>query len=190
MSLVSGLLNAHFFGKMLTGFAGVFNTDSSSKSRVKVGCKCYLFVETADCLKFIGCVQVFVVGHDWGPIIGWDLCLFRPDRVKAYVAVSVPFRPRRPEGSLLQSCRDEYGDGFYMAKFQVCHLTLRRPHFFSTLKCGSLSICGQQHSTCCKSRADSLNTARPGPCELSSILNFTDSILPSFQKFAGETSST
>ncbi|GLT27538.1 hypothetical protein SLA2020_025250 [Shorea laevis] len=28
--------------------------------------------------------KVFVVGHDWGATIGWYLCLFRPDKVKAY----------------------------------------------------------------------------------------------------------
>ncbi|GFZ09048.1 alpha/beta-Hydrolases superfamily protein [Actinidia rufa] len=29
--------------------------------------------------------QVFVVGHDWGALITWYLCLFRPDRVRALV---------------------------------------------------------------------------------------------------------
>ncbi|KAL4370223.1 hypothetical protein AHAS_Ahas06G0044300 [Arachis hypogaea] len=28
--------------------------------------------------------KVFLVGHDWGAIIGWYLCLFRPELVKAY----------------------------------------------------------------------------------------------------------
>ncbi|MBA0817175.1 hypothetical protein Gohar_001762 [Gossypium harknessii] len=27
--------------------------------------------------------KVFVVGHDWGAILAWFLCLFRPDKVKA-----------------------------------------------------------------------------------------------------------
>ncbi|GLU18953.1 hypothetical protein SLE2022_352270 [Rubroshorea leprosula] len=30
--------------------------------------------------------KVFLVGHDWGAIIGWFLCLFRPDRVKAFIS--------------------------------------------------------------------------------------------------------
>ncbi|KAF4393667.1 hypothetical protein G4B88_007653 [Cannabis sativa] len=33
--------------------------------------------------------KVFVVGHDWGALIAWYLCLFRPDRVKALVNLSV-----------------------------------------------------------------------------------------------------
>ncbi|KAG5559873.1 hypothetical protein RHGRI_003233 [Rhododendron griersonianum] len=28
--------------------------------------------------------QVFVVAHDWGAVLAWLLCLYRPDRVKAY----------------------------------------------------------------------------------------------------------
>ncbi|KAF5182911.1 Epoxide hydrolase a [Thalictrum thalictroides] len=34
-------------------------------------------------LDVLGQDQVFVVGHDWGAIIAWHFCLFRPDRVKA-----------------------------------------------------------------------------------------------------------
>ncbi|GJX07693.1 plant organelle RNA recognition domain-containing protein [Tanacetum coccineum] len=29
--------------------------------------------------------KVFVVGHDWGAIIVWQFCLFRPDKVKVEV---------------------------------------------------------------------------------------------------------
>ncbi|KAG9156958.1 hypothetical protein Leryth_009011 [Lithospermum erythrorhizon] len=44
----------------------------------------------------LGLEQVFLVGHDFGAIIAWQLCLFRPDRVKALVNLSVPFMPRHP----------------------------------------------------------------------------------------------
>ncbi|KAE9602589.1 putative soluble epoxide hydrolase [Lupinus albus] len=29
--------------------------------------------------------KVLVVGHDWGAMIAWSLCLYRPNRVKALV---------------------------------------------------------------------------------------------------------
>ena len=32
-------------------------------------------------LDAIGTNKVFMVGHDWGALIAWNLCLFRPDRV-------------------------------------------------------------------------------------------------------------
>ncbi|KAI3968536.1 hypothetical protein MKX01_007846 [Papaver californicum] len=41
-------------------------------------------------------LAVFVVGHDWGAIMNWYLCLFRPDRVQALVNLSVAFTPRSP----------------------------------------------------------------------------------------------
>ncbi|KAJ9550044.1 hypothetical protein OSB04_022587 [Centaurea solstitialis] len=44
--------------------------------------------------------KVFVVGHDWGAIIAWHLCMFRPDRVKALVNLSVPFIPWNPKGDV------------------------------------------------------------------------------------------
>uniref|UniRef100_A0A7N0UV04 AB hydrolase-1 domain-containing protein n=1 Tax=Kalanchoe fedtschenkoi TaxID=63787 RepID=A0A7N0UV04_KALFE len=42
--------------------------------------------------------SVFVVGHDWGAFVAWNLSLFRPDKVRAMVNLSVPFLPRNPVG--------------------------------------------------------------------------------------------
>ncbi|CAI9269894.1 unnamed protein product [Lactuca saligna] len=62
--------------------------------------------------------KVFVVGHDWGAIIAWYLCMFRPDRVKALVTLSVPFVPWNPNGDLVQLSRHVYGEEHYMVRFQ------------------------------------------------------------------------
>ncbi|KAK7392041.1 hypothetical protein VNO78_20467 [Psophocarpus tetragonolobus] len=65
--------------------------------------------------------QVFLVAHDWGAIIGWYLCLFRPDRIKAYVCLSVPFRPflaRNPLHNTLDIFRTLYGVDYYICRFQ------------------------------------------------------------------------
>ena len=37
-----------------------------------------------------------IVGHDWGASIAWQAARLRPDRFRAVVALSVPFRPRGP----------------------------------------------------------------------------------------------
>jgi pimeloyl-ACP methyl ester carboxylesterase len=37
-----------------------------------------------------------IVGHDWGANIAWQAARLRPDRFRAVVALSVPFRPRGP----------------------------------------------------------------------------------------------
>ncbi|GMI79350.1 Epoxide hydrolase 1 [Hibiscus trionum] len=65
----------------------------------------------------LGVDQVFLVAHDWGAIIGWYLCLFRPDRVKAFVCLSVPFMPRKPMKPV-ESMRLFFGDDYYICRFQ------------------------------------------------------------------------
>ncbi|KMS98975.1 hypothetical protein BVRB_3g067130 [Beta vulgaris subsp. vulgaris] len=67
----------------------------------------------------LGVDQVFVVGHDWGAVIGWWLCLFRPDRVKAFVSMSVAFSPRNPNMKLLDMLCAAYGPDYYICRFQV-----------------------------------------------------------------------
>ncbi|KAL2924144.1 Bifunctional epoxide hydrolase 2 [Bienertia sinuspersici] len=67
----------------------------------------------------LGADQVFVVGHDWGAVVAWWLCLFRPDRVKALVNMSVAFSPRNPKMRPLDMLRAGYGDNYYVCRFQV-----------------------------------------------------------------------
>ncbi|XP_019180638.1 PREDICTED: bifunctional epoxide hydrolase 2-like isoform X3 [Ipomoea nil] len=62
--------------------------------------------------------KVFVVGHDWGAIIAWHLCMFRPDKVKALVNLSVHFFPRHPHLDLVEGHRAMYGNDHYICRFQ------------------------------------------------------------------------
>ncbi|KAA8548956.1 hypothetical protein F0562_000640 [Nyssa sinensis] len=62
--------------------------------------------------------KMFVVGHDWGAFIGWHLCLFKPDRVKAFVSLSIAFIPRNPTAKLLDAFRALFGDDHYVCRFQ------------------------------------------------------------------------
>ncbi|KAL9259454.1 Epoxide hydrolase A-like protein [Drosera capensis] len=63
--------------------------------------------------------KVFVVGHDWGAAVAWWLCLFRPDRVKALVNLSVAFTARKKGRRPVEALRGAYGDEYYMCRFQV-----------------------------------------------------------------------
>ncbi|CAN1814594.1 Epoxide hydrolase A [Linum perenne] len=69
-------------------------------------------------LDSLGIEKVMLVGHDWGAIIAWHFCLFRPDRITALVNTSVPFMPRHPKMSFLGGLRAAFGDDFYMCRFQ------------------------------------------------------------------------
>ncbi|KAK7360100.1 hypothetical protein VNO77_02076 [Canavalia gladiata] len=69
-------------------------------------------------LDHFGEQQAFVVGSDWGAVIGWNLCLFRPDRVKGYVALSVPYFPRSPTVKAVENIRKLFGDESHVCQFQ------------------------------------------------------------------------
>ena len=46
-------------------------------------------------LDALGEPTAVVAGHDWGAPVAWHAALLRPDRFRAVVGLSVPFRPRR-----------------------------------------------------------------------------------------------
>ncbi|PON66298.1 Epoxide hydrolase-like, partial [Trema orientale] len=66
----------------------------------------------------LGIDQIFLVGHDWGAVIAWYFCLFRPDRVKALVNMSVSFPSRHPTRKPIETFRALFGDDYYICRFQ------------------------------------------------------------------------
>src|SRR5262249_42473667 len=56
----------------------------------------HLTGDMAGLLDAVGADQAVIVGHDWGAPVAWHSALFRPDRFRAEVGLSVPFRPRGP----------------------------------------------------------------------------------------------
>ncbi|KAF7828901.1 Epoxide hydrolase 2 [Senna tora] len=69
-------------------------------------------------LDHLGEPQAFVVGSDWGAQIGWHLSLFRPDRVKGFVALSVPYYPRSPNIKTVESIVQIFGEQVHVSQFQ------------------------------------------------------------------------
>jgi pimeloyl-ACP methyl ester carboxylesterase len=45
-------------------------------------------------LDALGAEQAVIAGHDWGAPVAWHAALLRPDRFRAVIALSVPYRPR------------------------------------------------------------------------------------------------
>ena len=59
-----------------------------------------------------------IAGHDWGAPVAWHAGLLRPDRFRAVIGLSVPFRPRgpaRPTTVMPQNEREQ----FYQLYFQA-----------------------------------------------------------------------
>ncbi|KAJ8749647.1 hypothetical protein K2173_026296 [Erythroxylum novogranatense] len=71
--------------------------------------------------------QVFLVGHDWGAMIAWHFCLFRPDRVKALVNMSIALFPRNPVKRPVDKYRELFGDDFYICRFQKNQIVWQEP---------------------------------------------------------------
>src|SRR5258708_39623700 len=42
----------------------------------------------------LGGQQAVIAGHDFGATVAWQAALLRPDRFRAVIALSAPFRPR------------------------------------------------------------------------------------------------
>ncbi|KAL6619497.1 hypothetical protein ACP70R_034636 [Stipagrostis hirtigluma subsp. patula] len=69
-------------------------------------------------LDALGEKRVFVAAHDWGALTAWSLCLFRPDRVRALVALSVAYTPRSAARKPVEGLRALYGDDYYICRIQ------------------------------------------------------------------------
>ncbi|KAL8157991.1 epoxide hydrolase 2-like [Apium graveolens] len=62
--------------------------------------------------------KVFVVAHDWGAFVAWHLSLFRPDKVKALVSLSIHYIARNPTEDVAKLMEAAYGEDHYMVRFQ------------------------------------------------------------------------
>jgi pimeloyl-ACP methyl ester carboxylesterase len=45
-------------------------------------------------LDTLGAESAVIAGHDWGAPVAWHAALLRPDRFRAVIGLSVPYRPR------------------------------------------------------------------------------------------------
>jgi pimeloyl-ACP methyl ester carboxylesterase len=68
-------------------------------------------------LDVLGVEQAVIAGHDWGAPVAWHAALLRPDRFRAVIGLSVPFRPRGPVAPTSVMPRSEDAM-FYQLYFQ------------------------------------------------------------------------
>src|SRR5258707_7227973 len=68
-------------------------------------------------LDALGASTAVIAGHEWGAPVAWHAALLRPDRFRAVIGLSVPFRPRgstRPTTQMPQTADTV----FYQLYFQ------------------------------------------------------------------------
>jgi len=56
----------------------------------------HLVGDVVGLLDALGAEHAVIAGHDWGAPVAWHAALLRPDRFRAVIGLSVPFRPRGP----------------------------------------------------------------------------------------------
>jgi pimeloyl-ACP methyl ester carboxylesterase len=79
----------------------------------------HLVGDVVGLLDALGEERAVVVGHDWGAPVAWHAALFRADRVRGVVGLSVPYRPRgRDTQPPLATLRAVLGERFYQIYFQ------------------------------------------------------------------------
>ncbi len=81
-----------------------------------------IFALTGDAIALLDHLEIeecVLVGHDWGSMVAAQLALFRPDRFRGVVLMSVPYSPRSPRSfSELIAQADPEGPFGYMVAFQ------------------------------------------------------------------------
>jgi pimeloyl-ACP methyl ester carboxylesterase len=78
----------------------------------------HLVGDTVGLLDALGAERGVIAGHDWGAPVAWHAALFRPDRFRAVIGLSVPYRPRgsvRPTTVMPQTADSV----FYQLYFQT-----------------------------------------------------------------------
>jgi pimeloyl-ACP methyl ester carboxylesterase len=68
-------------------------------------------------LDALGSDTAVIAGHDWGAPVAWHAALLRPDRFRAVIGLSVPFRPRGAQRPTSMMPRTEEAV-FYQLYFQ------------------------------------------------------------------------
>jgi len=80
---------------------------------------CHLVGDMVGLLDALNVRQAVVAGHDWGAPVAWHCALFRPDRFRAVIGLSVPYRPPGALAARPTSLMPRTADAvFYQLYFQ------------------------------------------------------------------------
>ena len=103
----------HAVAPDLRGYGG-----SEAPGRVEDYTLLHLVGDALALLDALGDEQAVIAGHDWGAPLAWHAALLRPDRFRAVIGLSVPYRPRgtaRPTSLMPQTADAQ----FYQLYFQT-----------------------------------------------------------------------
>src|ERR1700685_2097740 len=70
--------------------------DSGRPAEIERYSLLHLVGDMVGVLDSLGEKSAVIAGHDWGAPVAWHAALLRPDRFRAVIGLSVPYRPRGP----------------------------------------------------------------------------------------------
>lgn len=88
--------------------------DSDAPRAVEAYGMAHLRADMVGLLDTLKVDRAYVVGHDWGSIIGWHLCMYAPERVERFAALSVGHPQAYAQAGLSQKFK-----AWYAALFQL-----------------------------------------------------------------------
>ena len=87
-------LSAAGFHAVAPDMRGYGRTDAPAE--IEAYTLCHLVGDMVGLLDALGAESAVIAGHDWGAPVAWHAALLRPDRFRAVIGLSVPYRPRGP----------------------------------------------------------------------------------------------
>ena len=125
-------------------------------------------------LDLLGIGKARLVGHDWGALIGWLLCMDAPHRIEQYVTLAVGHPAAFARAGLDQKLRDAY-----MLWFMVPGLAER------SLTAGNFYL--MQHFTSDRTQVSYWRRSLSEPGRLTAALNYYRANVPRALTFATRT---
>ena len=77
-----------------------------------------LAADVTGLIRALGGAPAYVVGHDWGGILGWWAAALHPEAVRGLAALSIP-HPLRMRAALVAPRSGQAGRSSYMLRFQM-----------------------------------------------------------------------
>ena len=87
-------LSAAGFHAVAPDMRGYGRTDAPAE--IEAYTLCHLVGDVVGLVGALGETSAVIAGHDWGAPVAWHAALLRPDRFRAVIGLSVPYRPRGP----------------------------------------------------------------------------------------------
>jgi len=135
-------------------------------------------------LDALGERTAVIAGHDWGAPVAWHAALLRPDRFRAVIGLSVPFRPRGPmrPTTVMPQTEDAIFYQLYFQQLGVAEAelerdpraTIRQLLYWASGDCPRTSYAPGQGGVGMVPRGSGLLTAFENPISLPSWLTEAD----------------